>query len=329
MAKEEIEQIEERNKQNAMKRQASDAARGHNIRLKSVLSGKEITPPKPEHKSTQDYSKAIGRESRKMEESSAYGRISSRFKALSGRSLDAAAKEHGDEAKRLQKEIEAQQAEIDRRKAAMGKEKQEEACWIGYKQIGLKKKGNRMVPNCVKETSEELGEDLRKWFKQKWVRMDTKGNIKGDCAREPGEGKPKCLPQAKAHALGKEKRAAAAQRKRREDPDPDRRGKPINVRTEEVEQIDEMEKKEYSKSARIIKSIYKRKHMYDFEKGDKQQSQDDNVGDDRKRPKAKAVMTGGKTMTGQQRDDVEIDPQLARKPDTPDGFEKGYGKKSV
>ena len=80
-----------------------------------------------------------------------------------------------------------------------------------------------------------MNEDLRKWFKQKWVRMDTKGNIKGDCARDPGEGKPKCLPQAKAHALGKEGRASAAQRKRREDPDPDRRGKPINVRTEENE----------------------------------------------------------------------------------------------
>jgi hypothetical protein len=75
-------------------------------------------------------------------------------------------------------------------------------------------------------------EDLRQWFKQKWVRMDTKGNIKGHCARDPGEGKPKCLPQAKAQALGKEGRASAAQRKRREDPDPERRGAPINVRTE-------------------------------------------------------------------------------------------------
>lgn len=81
-----------------------------------------------------------------------------------------------------------------------------------------------------------LSEDLRKWFKQKWVRMDTKGNIKGDCAREPGEGKPKCLPQAKAHALGKEGRAAAARRKRREDPNPERRGAPINVATESVEE---------------------------------------------------------------------------------------------
>ena len=83
---------------------------------------------------------------------------------------------------------------------------------------------------------EYLGEDLRQWFKQKWVRMDTKGNIKGDCAREPGEGKPKCLPQAKAHAIGKEARASAAQRKRREDPNPERRGAPINVKTEEVDE---------------------------------------------------------------------------------------------
>ena len=23
-------------------------------------------------------------------------------------------------------------------------------CWVGYKQLGMKKKGDRMVPNCVK-----------------------------------------------------------------------------------------------------------------------------------------------------------------------------------
>lgn len=82
-----------------------------------------------------------------------------------------------------------------------------------------------------KTPDDYINEDLRTWFKQKWVRMDTKGNIKGDCAREPGEGKPKCLPQAKAHAIGKEARAAAARRKRREDPNPDRHGSPINVKT--------------------------------------------------------------------------------------------------
>ena len=30
-------------------------------------------------------------------------------------------------------------------------EKVEEACWTGYKQVGLKKKGKKMVPNCVPE----------------------------------------------------------------------------------------------------------------------------------------------------------------------------------
>jgi hypothetical protein len=92
---------------------------------------------------------------------------------------------------------------------------------------------------------EKINEDLRKWFKDKWVRMDTKGNIKGDCAREPGEGKPKCLPLAKARAMEKDKRAAAAQRKRREDPVADRPGKggaPINVKTEEFEYIEEKNK---------------------------------------------------------------------------------------
>lgn len=86
-----------------------------------------------------------------------------------------------------------------------------------------------------------MHEDLRQWFgkgpKGDWVRMDTKGNIKGDCAREPGEGKPKCLPRQKAHSMTKKDRAAAARRKRANDPQVDRPGtgnKPINVRTEEV-----------------------------------------------------------------------------------------------
>ena len=84
----------------------------------------------------------------------------------------------------------------------------------------------------ILEGIERADESLHDWFnKEKWVRMDTKGNIKGPCAKEPGEGKPKCLPQAKAHSLGKKGRASAAARKRREDPNPDRSGKAINVNT--------------------------------------------------------------------------------------------------
>jgi len=77
-----------------------------------------------------------------------------------------------------------------------------------------------------------LQEDLRKWFKEKWVRFGPDGKIRGACARgDDSEGKPKCLPQAKAHALGKKGRKYAAAKKRREDPDPERRGPAKNVAT--------------------------------------------------------------------------------------------------
>jgi hypothetical protein len=98
----------------------------------------------------------------------------------------------------------------------------------------------KKYPNCVKnkKTNEEqyqeqeLEEDLRKWFKEKWVRFGPDGKIRGSCARgSKGEGKPKCLPQSKAHSLGKKGRASAAARKRREDPNPNRSGKAKNVAT--------------------------------------------------------------------------------------------------
>ncbi len=83
-----------------------------------------------------------------------------------------------------------------------------------------------------KLTEQELEEDLRKWFKEKWVRFGPDGKIRGACARgSNSEGKPKCLPQSKAHSLGKKGRASAAARKRREDPNPERSGKAKNVAT--------------------------------------------------------------------------------------------------
>ena len=79
---------------------------------------------------------------------------------------------------------------------------------------------------------EFMNENLRKWFKEKWVRFGPDGKIRGDCARgSDSEGKPKCLPAAKAHALGKKGRASAASRKRRQDPNPERRGPAKNVPT--------------------------------------------------------------------------------------------------
>ena len=99
-----------------------------------------------------------------------------------------------------------------------------------------------------------------------------------------------------------------------------------------------------SKSARIIKSIYKRKGMteetYDFEKDDKSSESkpygkkpsfnatDKNKNAGENKPEAKAVMKGGTTLTGQPRDMVEIDPSMKNRPDRPDTFDKGNPKKS-
>jgi hypothetical protein len=85
---------------------------------------------------------------------------------------------------------------------------------------------------CEAHAGPAVNENLRDWFKDKWVRFGPDGKIRGDCARgSESEGKPKCLPQSKAHALGKKGRASAAARKRRQDPDANRSGPAINVST--------------------------------------------------------------------------------------------------
>lgn len=88
------------------------------------------------------------------------------------------------------------------------------------------------INNLTPYINESLDENLKQWFKEKWVRFGPDGKIRGDCARgDSSEGKPKCLPQAKAHALGKKGRKYAASKKRREDPNPERSGSAINVAT--------------------------------------------------------------------------------------------------
>lgn len=119
-----------------------------------------------------------------------------------------------------------------------------ERCQTGYMKKGMKTHWGKRVPNCVAKEDVQLGsdgelvfaehldEDLKKWFKEKWVRFGPDGKIRGDCARgSKSEGKPKCLPQKKAQALGKKGRKTAANRKRKQDPDKNRRGKAKNVKT--------------------------------------------------------------------------------------------------
>ena len=92
----------------------------------------------------------------------------------------------------------------------------DEACWVGYKQVGMKKKGKKILPNCVKE------EGLRAWFgksksdggKPGWVQSDG-----SPCANEPGETKtPKCFSRSKLASMNKGEIASAVRRKREQDP---------------------------------------------------------------------------------------------------------------
>lgn len=86
----------------------------------------------------------------------------------------------------------------------------------------------------MNDTEEDMQEDLRNWFDKDhpdgdWKRINSKGEVAGPCAREPGEPKPKCMSRAKRNSLSKKERASAVRTKRKHDPDPERKGAPINV----------------------------------------------------------------------------------------------------
>ena len=96
-------------------------------------------------------------------------------------------------------------------------------------------------------------------------------------------------------------------------------------------------KRQMSKSARMIKSLYKKngmvkEDMYDHEKEDKSvatygkkpkhEKADDKDSKGENKPHAAAVLTGGTTLTGEKRDDIEIDPMMRNRPGQPDVTKK-------
>jgi hypothetical protein len=134
----------------------------------------------------------------------------------------------------------------------------DEACWTSYKQVGMKKKGKKIVPNCVpeqtlvdkilgeiQEASKSGDDDLGDWFRKSsgtnpktgkkvpgWVQLG--GQFAGaPCAKQPGQTtKPKCGSSKMASEMSPEEEEKAAARKRKEDPNPNRKGEAINVKTE-------------------------------------------------------------------------------------------------
>ena len=59
--------------------------------------------------------------------------------------------------------------------------------------------------------------ELQDWLDKKWVRIDTEGNIVGECGTSKNKNLPdRGLPEAKARSLSKAERAATARKKKRE-----------------------------------------------------------------------------------------------------------------
>jgi len=181
--------------------------------------------------------------------------------------------------------------DYDNRKDEMNEES--DPCWSGYTQVGMKKKGGRQVPNCV----------------------PSKGVPKAKGYKESAETLTK-------HVSGTDtKRDALVARKKAH--------KEIKTPPGSM-----------SESARIIKEIYKNKmmeDMNDWEKEDKSiqtygkkpkfEKTDDKENNGENKSTARAIMTGGKTLTGKDRDVVEIDPMMRNRPGQPDVTKKKDDKK--
>ena len=93
------------------------------------------------------------------------------------------------------------------------------SCWVGYEQKGMKKKGGKLVPNCVPAGMKKGG--LKEWFRQKWVDIGSKRKdgtfAKCGRSKQRADAKrkyPKCVPLAKARRMTEGQRKSAVAMKR-------------------------------------------------------------------------------------------------------------------
>jgi|GEM_PF-701080 len=112
-----------------------------------------------------------------------------------------------------------------------------EACWKGYEKKGMKTMFGKKYPNCVKKEEYEItteqakkvlsnvcvncgnlsNENLRNWFKEKWVNIGKKDKSgKHPACGSSGEkrGYAKCVPASKAAGMSKKQKSSATRRKR-------------------------------------------------------------------------------------------------------------------
>ena len=81
--------------------------------------------------------------------------------------------------------------------------------------------------------TKQVKESLRDWFKKEnWVRINTSGNISGDCGTmKKGKATTRCLPKKKAQSLTKSERKATVAKKVRGD----KKGKQFVKNTKKAE----------------------------------------------------------------------------------------------
>lgn len=191
-------------------------------------------------------------------------------------------------------------------KGKLSEDEIDEACWDTHKQVGMKMKGGKMVPDCKpkNEEVEQIDEKNKPTNPALWSRAKSMARSKFDV-----------YPSAYANGWASKwyKSKGGGWKSVSEDVVQEGIGgiedSPMSA-TNSVKAMESEHRKKNMKSARIIKSIYKKKgkneSMYDWEKTDK----------GGKIPTAKIVLQGGTTMTGQPRDTVEIEPVLKTRPNS-------------
>jgi hypothetical protein len=182
----------------------------------------------------------------------------------------------------------------------------DEACWDTHKKVGMKMKGGKMVPDCrpKNEEVEQIDEKNKPTNPALWSRAKSMARSKFDV-----------YPSAYANGWASKwyKSKGGGWKSVSEDVVQEGIGgiedSPMSA-TNSVKAMESAHRKKNMKSARIIKSIYKKKNvketMYDWEKTDK----------GGKTLNAKVTLQGGTTMTGQPRDTVEIEPILRTRPNS-------------
>ena len=178
--------------------------------------------------------------------------------------------------RRAQKTGEASSPEVAKAASSMSKSDVKDYASTKHKGLPEKKR--------VEEGNKSGDSSLRDWFgkskssdgKPGWVQLGGKYAGK-PCAKQPGQTtKPKCGSSKMKRNLNKDEEEAAFRRKQKEDPNPNRKGKAINVKTEDLDlkkiskELAGASKMHKGQSERIKKHLKKMKeatYPSDFKKG--------------------------------------------------------------